>query len=92
VQTATGTKGKETNDNSGRQPSLEATWDKPKMLAAKSQEYRICNILFSLRHVPISTVDKVGFRQMLHTFNPRYKLPCQNQFTNIAIPELVAET
>ena len=39
VQAATGTKGKKA-DNDGRQPSLETTWDKTKMLSAKSQEYK----------------------------------------------------
>ena len=39
VQTATETKGKKEDDN-GRQPSLETTWDKTKMLSAKSQEYK----------------------------------------------------
>ena len=38
VQATTGTEGKKTDDDSGRQPSLETTWDK--MLSAKSQEYR----------------------------------------------------
>ena len=42
--------------------------------------------------VPISTVVKLGFCEMLHTFNPRYRLPSQNHFTNVAVPELVAET
>ena len=96
VQAATGTKGKKTNDDSCRQPSLETTWDKTKMLSAKSQEYRrlMKSVTFCLARdmLPISTVDKVGFREMLRTFNPRYKLLCRNHFINIAIPELVAET
>ena len=80
VQATTGTKGKKTDDDSGRQPSLETTWDMTKMLSAKSQEYRrfTKSVTFCLARdmLPVSTVDKVGFREMLRTFNPRYKLSC----------------
>ena len=95
VQTITGTKGKKA-DNNVRQPSLETTWDKTKMLSAKSQEYKRLtkSVTFCLARdmLPMSTMDKVGFREMLRTFNPRYNLPCRNHFTNVAIPELVSET
>ena len=53
MQAATGTKGKKTDNDSGRQPSLETTWDKTKMLSAKSQEYRRLtksDILFGSRY------------------------------------------
>ena len=95
VQAATGTKGKKAGDD-GRQLSLEITWDNTKMLSAKSQEYKrlIKSVTFCLAQdmLPISTVDKVGFREILCTFNPRYNLPCQNHFINVAILELVSET
>ena len=42
--------------------------------------------------LPISTVDKPGFRAMLHKFNPRYQLPSRNHFTKVSIPQLVVET
>jgi len=38
--------------------------------------------------LPISTVNKGGFHQML---NPGTNFPCRNHFTNIAIPELLAQ-
>ena len=42
--------------------------------------------------LPISTVDKPGFKAMLRKFNPRYQLPNRNHITKVSIPELVAET
>ena len=42
--------------------------------------------------LPIATVDKPGFRAMLHKFNPRYQLPSHNHFTKVCIPNLVSET
>ena len=94
VQAATGTKGKKPNDDRVKQPSLETMWDKTKILSVKFQEYRRLtkSVTFCLDTLPISTVDKLGFREMLHTFNPRYRLPSRNHFTNVAVPELVVET
>ena len=42
--------------------------------------------------LPISTVDKPGFKAMLRNFNPQYQLPSRNHFTKVSTPELVAET
>ena len=39
--------------------------------------------------LPLSTVDKPGFRAMIHQFNPRYQLPTHKHFTKVAIPVLV---
>ena len=39
--------------------------------------------------LPLSTVDKPGFRAMIHQFNPHYQLPTHKHFTKVAIPALV---
>ena len=39
--------------------------------------------------LPLSTVDKPGFRAMTHQFNPHYQLPTHKHFTKVAIPVLV---
>ena len=39
--------------------------------------------------LPLSTVDKPGFRAMIHQFNPHYQLPTHKHFTKVAIPVLV---
>ena len=38
--------------------------------------------------LPLNTVDRAGFRAMLHTFNPRYTLPTRSYFSRVAIPSL----
>ena len=38
--------------------------------------------------LPIYSVDKAGFKQLLHTFDPRYTLPGRNYFTKTALPSL----
>lgn len=42
--------------------------------------------------VPVYTVDKEGFRDMVHALNPRYQLPHKDYFSRIAIPSLYEET
>ena len=41
--------------------------------------------------LPLSTVDKPGFRAMISRFNPRYDLPTRSYFSRIAIPALYHE-
>ena len=41
--------------------------------------------------LPLSTVDKPGFRAILHQFNPCYQLPTHKHFTKVAGPALVIE-
>jgi len=41
---------------------------------------------------PYSVVKNEGFREMVHTLEERYKIPCRWYFTNTAIPTLYAET
>lgn len=41
--------------------------------------------------LPLCTVNKPGFRAMLHQFNPCYQLPTRKHFTKVAVPALVNE-
>ena len=63
-------------------PSPMATWDKQKLLSTSSREHKeltksVANCL-AKDMLPLSTVDKPGFRAMLYMFNPRFQLPIQN--------------
>lgn len=42
--------------------------------------------------VPIYTVEKYGFRQMLEQLSPKYQLPSRNYFMYTAIPRIYTET
>ena len=42
--------------------------------------------------LPIHTVDKAGFRELVAVLNPRYDLPHKDYFSRIAIPSLYEET
>lgn len=41
--------------------------------------------------MPINTVERKGFKQMLQKFDPRYKLPGRTYFTQTALPRLEAD-
>ena len=41
--------------------------------------------------VPIYTVEKPGFKHMIHKLNPRYELPSRKYFSTQAIPTLYTE-
>ena len=41
--------------------------------------------------LPIHTVDKAGFRELVAVLNPRYELPYKDYFSRIAIPSLYEE-
>ena len=41
--------------------------------------------------LPISTVEKAGFKAMLQRFNPRYQVPSRSYFNRVAIPAMVGE-
>ena len=77
------------------QPSLTATWDKQKLLLMSSREHKqltksVANCL-AKDMLPLSTVDKPGFRAKLYKFNPRFQLPTRKHFTKVAIPSLVSQ-
>uniref|UniRef100_A0A1X7TB10 BED-type domain-containing protein n=1 Tax=Amphimedon queenslandica TaxID=400682 RepID=A0A1X7TB10_AMPQE len=38
--------------------------------------------------VPLSTVERPGFKHMIHKLNPKYDLPSRKYFSNEAIPRL----
>ena len=42
--------------------------------------------------MPIYSVQKEGFRQLLATFDPQYELPSQKYFSNTAIPKLYGDS
>ena len=42
--------------------------------------------------LPISIVEKPGFKQMLESFDPRYQLPSRKHFSKTAIPALFNST
>jgi len=42
--------------------------------------------------MPIYSVKKEGFRQLLHSFDPQYELPSRKYFSNTTIPKLYAKT
>ena len=42
--------------------------------------------------MPVFTVDKAGFRDMVQVLNPRFDLPHKDYFSRIAIPSLYEET
>ena len=42
--------------------------------------------------LPISIVEKPGFKQMLESFDPRYQLPSRKHFSKATIPALFNST
>jgi len=91
-----GNSSKKQQSDKSEQPSLVAMWDKAKLLSSSSHEHRELTKLvthcLAKDTLPISTVDKPGFKAMLQKFNPRYRLPSHNHCTKVSIPEFVAET
>ena len=77
------------------QPSLSEMWKKTQMIPSNSREHKDItkSITYCLAKdmLPISTVDKPGFKAMVYRFNPRYQLPSRNFFSRVAIPALSSE-
>ncbi|KAL3972516.1 desumoylating isopeptidase 1 [Sarotherodon galilaeus] len=42
--------------------------------------------------MPIQSVEREGFKKMLKTFDPRYKLPTKKYFSKVALPALYEES
>lgn len=38
---------------------------------------------------PLSVVDNIGFRRLINSLQPRYKLPSRWFFTNTLMPDMV---
>ena len=85
-------KGQKTSCRDG-QTSIIDSLSKKQPLSSSSKEHKalINSVANSLARdmLPVSTVDKPGFRAMLYQFNPRYQLPTRKHFTKVAIPALV---
>ena len=75
--------------------TLLDSWDKRRPLSSLSREDKTLTnaVTYCLARdmLPLSTVDKPGFRKMLQQFNPRYQLPTRKHFTKVAVPALVNE-
>ena len=84
---------KKKNSRRSNQTLLLDSWSKQQPLSSSSKEHRA--LTNSIAHclardmLPMCTVDKPGFRAMLHQFNPRYQLPTHKHFTKVAVPALV---
>ena len=85
-------KGQKTPSRDG-QTSIIDSWSKQQPLSSSSKEHKALtnSVAYCLARdmLPLSTVDKPGFRAMIHHFNPRYQLPTRKHFTKVAIPALV---
>ena len=53
---------------------------------------RFCNSFLVKDELPMYSVQKDGFRQMLKIFDSRYEIPDQSYFSRTAVPELYAIT
>ncbi|XP_073689131.1 E3 SUMO-protein ligase ZBED1-like [Garra rufa] len=74
------------------QTSLKDAFTKGTAYDKKSKRWKdITNaITFHLAKdmVPLNTVEKIGFKEMIKVLDPRYVLPSQNYFSRTAIPNL----
>ena len=81
---------KSSGRNKSTQPTLKACLEQSRKYSANSKEHqRLSNAVtnFIVRDVmPIYTVEKDGFREMVNALNSRYQLPHKDYFSRIAIP------
>lgn len=84
-----------TRCNSSSQTSVTALFEKSRKFDRNSREHkeltRSVTTCLAKDMLPLSTVDKPGFRAMISKFNPRYDLPTRSYFSRIAIPALYQE-
>ena len=77
------------------QPSVAEAWDRQKKYDEDSQEAKKINravaIHICMDQVPIYTVEKPGFKQLLLQLNSKYSLPSRNYFMDTEIPALYNE-
>ena len=77
--------------SSGNQVTISESFERSKMLDTKSREHKeltsAITRCIAKDMLPISVVEKDGFKAMVHRFNPRYQLPsrkplhsCGNSF------------
>ena len=81
---------------SGVQPTITSVIEKSKLYDKHGKKWNemtnavtryICKDM-----LPVYSVEKEGFRNMLKTLNLQYELPSRKYFSEIAIPKLYAET
>lgn len=74
------------------QTTLRGAFEKGTLYDKKSKRWNeITNAVtfhLAIDMVPLSTVEKRGFREMVKTLDPRYVLPSRNYFSRTAIPDL----
>ena len=88
---------RKTNSSSSRQRMLAECIQKSKLFSTDSKDHRrltqvVMNYIVK-DVVPVYTVDKEGFRDMVRALNPRYQLPHKDYyFSRVAVPSLYEET
>ena len=88
---------RKTNSSSSSQQTLAECIQKSKLFSTDSKDHRrltqaVTNYIVK-DVVPVYTVDKEGFRDMVHALNPRYQLPHKDYyFSRVAVPSLYEET
>ena len=77
------------------QPSLSEVFQKVQPLSTSSREHaeltRAVAYCLAKDMLPISTVEKAGFKAMIQRFYPRYQLQSRSYFSRVAIPAMVEE-
>ena len=77
------------------QPSLSEPFQKVQPLPSSSREHeeltKAVTSCLARDMLPISAVERTGFKAMLQRFNPRYQFPSHSYFSRVAIPAMVAE-
>ena len=74
------------------QPTLTQVIEKGKKCDPKAQRVQELNHAIA-RYIakdmqPFHTVERQGFREMVHAFDPKYELPSRNYFSTTEIPKL----
>lgn len=78
------------------QPTIDSLFEKSKKYEATSKEAAVLNRAVAeficLDQIPIYTVDRSGFKQLVKKLNSKYELPSRNFFMNNEISKLYTET
>uniref|UniRef100_A0A3B4T2Q5 HAT C-terminal dimerisation domain-containing protein n=1 Tax=Seriola dumerili TaxID=41447 RepID=A0A3B4T2Q5_SERDU len=79
-----------------KQPTISEAFERHRKYDKNSHEARKLDRAVAeficMDQVPVYTVEKHGFQQMLEQFNPRYQLPSRNYFMYTEIPKIYTET
>ena len=81
-----------TSSCSDRQPSITEAFHQMEPLSQSSKRWKqlnnsVCQCI-AKDMLPVSIVNNCGFRNMLHTFEPRFVLPDRKTFTQHYLPEM----